>query len=170
GTGLLGLRLTGIFLSRARSMVIGVLQPVAGRMTPLVAAALSRQPRRISGGVALVGLAIAFATSTAIFNATYQAQSQVDAELTNGADVTVTGTSAAPAGQAIGRLAAIPGVIAAVPMQHRFAYVGTDLQDLYGIDPAAIGRAATMSNAYFGNGDAQASLQSLRNTADGVLV
>ena len=26
-------------------------------------------------------------------------------------------------------------------MQHRFAYVGNDLQDLYGIDPATIGRA-----------------------------
>jgi putative ABC transport system permease protein len=170
GMGLLGLRLTGIFLSSARRTVNSVLRPVAGRMAPLVAAALSRQTGRISAGVALVGLAIAFATSTAIFNATYQAQSLVDAELTNGADVTVTGTSAAPAGQAIDRLAAIPGAIAVAPMQHRFAYVGTDLQDLYGIDPSAIGRATTMSNAYFGNGDAQASLAALQNTPDGVLV
>jgi hypothetical protein len=30
------------------------------------------------------------------FLATYEAQARVDAELTNGADVTVTGTSAAP--------------------------------------------------------------------------
>ena len=35
-------------------------------------------------------------------------------------------------------------------MQHRFAYVGNDLQDLYGIDPAHIGEATSMSNAYFG--------------------
>ena len=55
-------------------------------------------------------------------------------------------------------------------MQHRFAYVGTDLQDLYGIDPATIGRAATMSDAYFGNGNAAASLAALRGTPDGVLV
>src|SRR4029079_3020955 len=102
-----------------------------------------------------------FAVSTAIFNTTYQAQSRVDAELTNGSDVTVTGSSAVPAGQVMARLATIPGVIAAVPMQHRFAYVGTDLQDLYGIDPGAIGRAATMSNAFFGNGDAVASLSAL---------
>ena len=46
-------------------------------------------------------------------------------------------------------------------MQHRFAYVGTDLQDLYGIDPATIGRAATMSDAYFGSGDAAATLAAL---------
>ena len=170
GMGLLGLRLTGIFLARTGLMAKGGLQLVAGRMAPLVAAALSRQPGRMSAGIGLTGLAIAFATSTAIFNATYQAQSLVDAELTNGADVTVTGNSAAPAGQAIDRLAAIPGVIAVAPMQHRFAYVGTDLQDLYGIDPKAIGRATTMSNAYFGDGDAQAALTALRSTPDGVLV
>ena len=170
GMGLLGLRLTRVLLSKARPLVNRSLQPVAGQMAPLVVAAIARQPTRMSAGVALTGLAIAFATSTAVFNATYQAQSQVDAELTNGADVTVTGTSAAPAGQAIEQLAAISGVVAAVPMQHRLAYVGTDLQDLYGIEPSAIGRAATMSNAYFGNGDAKASLQLLRNTADGVFV
>jgi putative ABC transport system permease protein len=57
-----------------------------------------------------------------------------------------------------------------MPMQHRFAYVGTDLQDLYGIDPATIGRVATMSNAYFANGDAAATLATLKTTPDGVLV
>ena len=37
-----------------------------------------------------MALALAFAASTATFNATYQAQAEVDAQLTNGADVTVT--------------------------------------------------------------------------------
>ena len=62
------------------------------------------------------------------------------------------------------------GVTAAVPIQHRFAYVGADLQDLYGIDPATIASAATLSNAFFGNDDSRASLLSLQSTADGVLV
>ena len=47
----------------------------------------------------MTALAFAFAASTAIFNATYEAQARVDAELTNGADVTVIGTTAAPASQ-----------------------------------------------------------------------
>ena len=118
----------------------------------------------------MCGLAIAFAISISVFNATYQAQARVDAELTNGADVAVSGTAAAPAGELRDRLAALPGVAAAIPLQHRFAYVGTDLQDLYGIDAATIGRAATMSNAYFGNGDAQATLSALQDAPDGVLV
>lgn len=104
------------------------------------------------------------------FLATYEAQARVDAELTNGADVTVTGTSAAPASRALDRLSRLPGVTAAQPMQHRYAYVGTDLQDLYGIDPARIGSVTAMSDAYFANGDARATLADLAQTPDGVLV
>jgi putative ABC transport system permease protein len=54
-------------------------------------------------------------------------------------------------------------------MQHRFAYVGTDLQDLYGIDAVHIGEATRMSDAYFQGGDAKAALSALTNAPDGVL-
>ncbi len=170
GMGLLALRAIRFSLTRGRPVLSGAIRLVAGSFSPLVAGALARQPKRIAAGAVLTGLAIAFAVSTAIFNATYQAQSRVDAELTNGADVTVTGTSAAPAGQALVNCGAVDGVVAAVPIQHRFAYVGTDLQDLYGIDPGAIERATTMSNAYFASGDWRGTLAALSNTPDGVLV
>jgi putative ABC transport system permease protein len=170
GMGLLSLRLTRLALRHAQSPLTAALRPVAGPLSALIVSALSRQPRRIAAGVGLCGLALAFAISISVFNATYQAQARVDAELTNGADVTVSGTAAAPAGQLIERLAALPGVAAAVPLQHRFAYVGTDLQDLYGIDGATIGLAATISNAYFGNGDARSTLAALHSAPDGVLV
>jgi putative ABC transport system permease protein len=55
-------------------------------------------------------------------------------------------------------------------MQHRYAYVGTDLQDLYGIDPTRIGTATPMSDAYFANGAARATLADLAQMPDGVLV
>jgi putative ABC transport system permease protein len=66
--------------------------------------------------------------------------------------------------------ARLPGVAAVQPMQHRFAYVGNDLQDLYGINPQTIGQATSMSNAYFGNGNASATLAGLAAHPDGVLV
>ena len=119
---------------------------------------------------AVVLLAMSFATSTAVFDATYRAQARVDAELTNGADVAVTGSAERPAGAFLARLAALPGADAAAPMQHRFAYVGGDLQDLYGIAPLSIGKATRMSNAYFQSGNAAATLASLAETPDGVLV
>jgi putative ABC transport system permease protein len=41
---------------------------------------------------------------------------------------------------------------------HRFAYVGADPQDMFGINPATIGKLTTISAAYFANHDAVKSL------------
>jgi putative ABC transport system permease protein len=170
GLGLLTIRLTRVGLSRGGTTLSALLTPVAGPLSEIVAATFARQSPRLTAGIAMAALAFAFAASTAIFNTTYQAQARIDAELTNGADVTVTGTLTAPASNALDQLRKLPGVVAAEPMQHRYAYVGTDLQDLYGIDPSRIGRATNMSNAYFASGDAQATLAELARTPDGVLV
>lgn len=170
GAGLLTLRLWTLLLGRGQRVLTGMFRPSAGNLAGTVAASLGRQRGRIAGGVVLVALAFSFATSTAVFNTTYNGQSRVDAMLTNGSDVTVTGTTAAPAGAKLVAFTALPGVQAAQPMQHRFAYVGNDLQDLYGIDPNHIGEATTMSNAYFKGGDARATLQALNAHPDGVLV
>ncbi len=170
GLALSAMRLAWAALRQGRPAIAISLRPVAGRLAEVVAATFGRQGPRLTAGIGLAALAFAFAASTAIFNATYEAQARVDAELTNGADVTVTGTSTAPASRAFDRLSRLPGVAAAQPMQHRYAYVGTDLQDLYGIDPAHIGSVTAMSDAYFANGDARATLTNLAQTPDGVLV
>lgn len=170
GLALLAVRLVGAGLQHGRPVIARGLRPIAGSLADVVAATFGRQSPRLTAGVGLAALAFAFAASTAIFNATYEAQARVDAELTNGADVTVTGTSTTPASQVLDRLSKLPGVVAAQPMQHRYAYVGTDLQDLYGIDPGRLGSATAMSNAYFANGDAKAMLADLARTPDGVLV
>lgn len=170
GIGLLTTRLSLLGLSRGRQRLAQALQPLAGPLAGLAASAISRQRRRITHGIALVVLGFAFAASTAIFNTTYHAQSRADAELTNGADVTVTGTFQAPASAKLNELSHLPGVSAAQAMQHRFAYVGNDLQDLYGINPLHIGQATRMSNAYFQSGDAQQTLARLARTPDGILV
>lgn len=170
GVGLLTVRLCLAGLQRRRAILAKGLLPIAGVLAGVVAATIGRQPKRMTQGIALVALAFAFAASTAVFNTTYHAQTLVDAELTNGAGVTVTGTAQAPASVKLRELAALPGVTAAQAMQHRLAYVGTDLQDLYGIDAAHIGEATRMSNAYFEGGDAEKTLALLARTADGVLV
>ena len=170
GCGLLILRLAETALRNGRTVLKMLFAPLSTRLSGPIAAALSRQHRRIAEGTALVALAFAFAAATAIFNTTYNVQQLVDARLTNGADVAVTGTAAFPASEALERIRAVPGVAAAEPMQHRFAYVGKDLQDLYGIDPATIGNATDIVDAYFGAGGASATLARLAATPDGVLV
>jgi putative ABC transport system permease protein len=168
--GLISARLLGIALGRGRRLLSSAFHPVAGQLSGLVTAALCRQRDRITRAFAVVLLAMSFATSTAVFDATYRAQARVDAELTNGSDVTVSGSAALPAGPLLPKVEALPGVVAAEPMQHRFAYVGSDLQDLYGIDPTSIGRATRLPGAYFQGGDAAATLAALAEIPDGLLV
>jgi putative ABC transport system permease protein len=170
GLGLLAIRVSRLVLTRGRAILATLLRPVAGRLSGVIAATFSRQSRRLTAGIAMAALAFAFAGSTAIFNATYAAQARIDAELTNGSDVTLSGTMASPASRLLPSLAGLASADAVVPMQHRYAYVGADLQDLYGIDPSTIGQATHIGDAFFANGNARATLDELARTPDGVLV
>lgn len=170
GGALLSVRLWERFLSHGRNTLSRLVHPIAGNLSDPVAATLVRQRFTMTRGIVLVALAVSFALSTAIFNTTYNVQSRVDAELTNGADVQVSGLTISPPGGRLAELEALPGVTAAQPMMHRFAYVGHDLQDIYGIDPRHIGDATHMSNAFFEGGNARASLSLLEQHPDGVLV
>ncbi len=170
GSALLLMRCWSYFMRHGRAALAYVLRPIAGAFTGVVAAAMSREEGRITKGVVLVALSVSFAASTAIFNSTYEHQATVDATLTNGADVTIAGSLTAPASDSIAQIQDIRGVSWAEPMQHRFTYVGADLQDLYGINPDTISEASPMSNAYFENGNALATLAMLRQQPDGILV
>ena len=170
GAALLLMRLSVLYLKSGGGSLAAMTKPIAGRFAGLAAASMVHERGRITKGIVLVALAMSFATSTAIFNTTYQQQSAVDAALSNGADVAVVGSIDQPASQAMSKLVTLPGVAAIQAMQHRFAYVGTDLQDLYGIDPAHIGEATPMADAYFQNGDAAATLRQLLQVQDGVLL
>jgi putative ABC transport system permease protein len=170
GAALLVMRSTGPLLAGNGRIVGSLIRPVAGKLSSLAGASLSRQRLLIATGVILIALAVAFATSTAIFNSTYQAQSRVDAELTNGADVTVTGPAAANLADRLPEIERLDGVKAVEPMQHRFAYVGSDLQDLYGIRPDSLSRATRLSDAFFAGASAKQALAALASAPDGLLV
>ncbi|WP_413988560.1 ABC transporter permease [Labrys okinawensis] len=170
GIGLITLRCVTALVQRGRWLLAYLVFPLAGALSEIVAASFSRQQGRLAIGVGLTALAFTFAVSTAIFNTTYQGQALVDAQLTNGADVTVQGEAGRPAGAQIAKLASLPEVAAVEPMQHRYAYVGTDLQDLYGIDPRRIGQATSISDAFFASHDARGTLEALAGVQDGVLV
>lgn len=168
GATLLLVRLRG----RAFSWVIhrGVGRRAAtARGLLLVSAA--RRSGAINRGLLVVGLLLAFGVNLGVFTATYDAQARVDAELTLGGDVTAT----APAGtiarrNLVSRIAAVPGVRAASAVDHSYAYVGPDLQDIYGINAATIGSATTLRDSYFLGASAQQTMQRLRAHPDGVIV
>lgn len=172
GTMLVTLRIFGFVLERGIPFAAKLrLLPFIGKLSRIVAASLARQKRSLSQAMALVALAVSFAASTAIFDATYQTQSRVDAELTNGGDVTVSGIpSATVASDLLAKLDTVQNIRAARAMVHGYAYVGNDLQDIYGIDPKTIGEATQLADSYFADGSARASLAKLSNQSDGVLV
>jgi putative ABC transport system permease protein len=67
-------------------------------------------------------------------------------------------------------LAAVPGVRSAEPLLHRYAYVGSDLQDLYGVRPATVASATSLQDSWFTGGTADGLMARLAATPDGVLV
>jgi putative ABC transport system permease protein len=169
GSALLFMRILYKMLGM-RSLVSTLLRPISKQLSSIVSSSFSRQRVLIVRGIILTAFAFSFAVSTSVFNLTYNIQSHVDAALTNGADVTVTGSNNAPPSDKLAEIKAIPSITKAEAMQHRYAFVGNDLQDMYGINPKQISNVTSMSNAYFQNGNAQLTLTTLANTPDGVLV
>jgi putative ABC transport system permease protein len=134
-------------------------------------ASAGRRGAAINRGLIVLGLLLAFGVNLGIFTATYDQQSNVDAQLTLGADITA---SAAPGittqHNLQAKIAAVPGVQATSAIDHSYAYVGPDLQDTFGINPATISRATTLRNSYFLGASAQQTMNRLRATPDGILV
>lgn len=171
GAGLLSWRLTELALTRGRKLLVWAARPFAGVLAGPAAASLGRQRRLVARSVVLVALAGAFAASTATFDATYRQQAHVDALLTNGADVTVTESPGAGVTADMARqLAGVPGVTHVEPMLHRFAYVGSDLQDLYGVHPTTVSDATALQDAYFAGGTARGLMHRLAVQPDAILV
>ena len=114
----------------------------------------------------MLGLLLAFGVNLGIFAATYDQQARVDAQLTLGADVVATAPAGAVARSALThRITRLPGVAGVTALDHSYAYVGPDLQDTFGIDPATITRGTTLRDSYFLGGSAAQMLDRLRADA-----
>jgi putative ABC transport system permease protein len=164
-------RLADLLLVRGRRAMAVLLKPIAGQLSRPLSRSLARQRAPLARAIVLLSITAAFAASTATFNATYQAQAEVDAQLTNGADVTVTeAPGSSVTAERATALAAVPGVRAVEPLQHRFAYIGGDLQDLYGVNPASIGSVTALQDSYFRGGTVKSLMGVLASAPDSILV
>jgi putative ABC transport system permease protein len=171
GAGLLVWELAALALEHGRRVGATLMRPFAGTLAPTVAASMQRQRSRLAKGLVVVCLTVAFAVSTAAFNETYRQQATVDALLSNGADVTVTSSgTAGVATDLTSAIAATPGVGHVEPLQHRYAYVGADLQDLFGVRPSTVVDATKLQDAYFAGGSARDLIAKLGSSTDGLLV
>ena len=137
GATLLLVRLRGRALAwlAARAPAERADDPGAGSCSPAPAAAAPRS----TAGLVVVGLLLAFGVNLGVFTATYDQQARVDAQLTLGADVVVTAPPGIAASNGLEqKIAQVPGVAGTTALDHSYAYVGPDLQDTYGVDPATL--------------------------------
>ncbi|MFI5245967.1 MAG: FtsX-like permease family protein, partial [Gemmatimonadales bacterium] len=168
GGALLVVRMGGRALAWLAARAAGT-RRVGWRRFLLVSA--GRRAAALNRGVLVVGLLLAFGVNLAVFTATYDQQSRIDAQLTLGADVVVTAPPGVIRRHGIERrVASISGVAGATAVDHSYAYVGPDLQDIFGIDAGSIEHGTTLRDSYFVGGGAGATLDRLRATPDGVLV
>lgn len=166
GLALLVWRLTQLALRWRRR------QPVAdprGRMPDLRAEVARRRRHVIARGATRLAVAIAVTTSTAVFTTTYDQQARLDVALTVGSDVAVTTAADSPTGLDPA-IAKVRGAQDVELVSHRLAYVGPDLQDLYGIDARTVGRAAPLQDAFTPGSSVQALMSALARIPDGVLL
>jgi len=170
GSALLLWRLATLALAHGRRPLAYLARPLTGTLAGTTAASMSRRRRPVARSIVLLALAISFAISTATFNSTYKQQAGVDAKLTNGADVTVTESPGVTVGPGAAGSLKVAGVKHVEPVQHRFAYVGADLQDLYGVRPGSIASATALQDAYFSGGTAGGLMAKLAAKPDSVLV
>ncbi|MGW4568185.1 FtsX-like permease family protein [Streptomyces sp. NPDC004561] len=170
GSALLLWRLTLLALTYGRPALTRLARPLTATLAGTTAAVLARRRRPLARSVVLLALAVSFALSTAVFNATYKQQAEVDARLTNGADVTVTEPSGAHIPPGAAGTMKVSGVRHVEPLQHRFAYVGSDLQDLYGVRPGTIAQTTSLQDTYFAGGTTQQLMRKLAQRPDNLLV
>jgi len=156
-----------LLLVRLRGRIFARLVP-SRATTPsgYLLASAGRRTAAINRGLVLVALLLAFAVNLGVFAATYDQQARVDAQLTLGADVVVSGAK-------IGverTVARVPGVAGTTALDHTYAYVGPDLQDTFGIDASTFTHGSSLRDSYFIGGTAQQMLDRLRTRPDGILV
>ena len=167
GGALLLLRLTAVLLRRSGRLA-GALGRLLGPGGSLAVSSVSARVSAASRAIVVLALAIGFATSVLVFDATYRQQQLVDAELTLGADLKATPASATGSA-AVAHLAG-PGIAATSPFVDRVVYVGPEAQDLLAIDAATLPAVSPLADSFFAGATSAAALDRLRARADAILV
>ncbi|HYK95505.1 MAG TPA: ABC transporter permease [Candidatus Dormibacteraeota bacterium] len=167
GGTLLLLRIVGFVLRRGGWLAASLRRPL-GPGGDLAARSLVARAGAAARAIVVLALAVGFATSVLMFDATYRQQQRVDAELTLGADLKVTPTGQVASGQIAGLSG--PGIAAVTPFVDRVVYVGPEAQDLLAIDTATLPAVAPLADSFFAGSGAAAAMAALRARPDAILV
>lgn len=166
GGSLLLLRLMGAVARRSRGRA--TLARLLGVGGELAARSVAARPAAASRAIVLLALAVSFAGSVLVFDATYRQQQRVDAELTLGADFKAV--SSQPVEATAAAAAAGPGISSTTPFVDRVVYVGPEAQDFLGVDPATLPATSPLSDTFFQGTTAGQAMAALQANPDAILV
>lgn len=172
GSTLLLARLFDLLLTRGTPFLTRTLGSAFGPLGQIAAKGMSRRSGAVGAAVTLTALSLSFGIGLALFLGTYNVQKQGDIHYVVGSDVRVTPPASAGLTPAFAdRLAALPEVQAATAIaRDGVALIGSERKSVYGIDVPSFQKTAYLPNTMFENGSAQATLQALAATPNGVLV
>ncbi len=155
-----------LLLVRIRGRLFELIAPKrATKPRDFLLVSAARRAASINRGLVIVALLLAFAVNLSVFSATWDQQSLVDAQLTVGSDIVVSGATGVQ--PVVARTAGITGTTA---LDHTYAYVGPDLQDTFAIDPATFQQGTSLRDSYFLGGSAHEMMSRLRARPDAILV
>jgi len=140
-----------------------------GTVGELAGRTLRRRSGTLHQAVVLVAMAVAFSTGLITFVHTYNQQQSVDASLTLGSDVKVTVLNRAQSG-IVGSRLKVAGVSSVTPFRSTVAYVGAEIQDIFGIDLRTFGRTTRLADSFFVGASAATTLHRLETTPHGIIV
>jgi putative ABC transport system permease protein len=167
GGTLLLLRLIAPLLRRSGRLSQG-LGRVLGPGGELAGRSLAARSTAAARAIVVLALAVSFATSVLVFDATYRQQQRIDAELTLGADLKAIPSAAASA-SVVSRMAG-PGIVRSTPFVDRVVYVGPEAQDLLAIDPMTLPGVAPIVDSFFQGSTAASAMEALKARPDAILV
>jgi len=169
---------------------VRVVQAIASRLPvpspphfgPLIRGLLTRGLRRrawvLTTGVVGVGLVVAFGMSIAMFAAGYDEAKVADSRFVVGSDLRVTPSvlspRAHPASYAselrVASVSAVTPLVFKLENSVLVARFNQDRKDLTAIDPASFERVAALSDSFFVDRSAAATMAALRADREGLLV
>ncbi len=155
-----------LLLVRIRGRLFELIAPKrATKPRDFLLVSAARRASSINRGLVIVALLLAFAVNLSVFSSTWDQQSLVDARLTVGSDIVVSG--------AVGMQPAVaqtPGISGTTALDHTYAYVGPDLQDVFAVDPTTLQQGTALRDSYFLGGTAKDMMNRLKARADAILV
>ena len=155
-----------LLLVRIRGRLFELIAPKrATKPRDFLLVSAARRASSINRGLVIVALLLAFAVNLSVFSATWDQQSLIDARLTVGSDIVVTGALGVQSA-----VAAAPGISGTTALDHTYAYVGPDLQDTFGIDAATFRNGTSLRDSYFLGGTAREMMNRLKARPDAILV